>query len=67
MTVATTINGKRAGGGPVSPLAKEVAPRQKTVVLTVSDIWKEDTTTWTMEVTVKTSRGETYKNSVKWQ
>jgi hypothetical protein len=67
LVVTTTINGKRAGGGPVSPLAKEVAPKQKTVVLSVSDIWKEDTNSWTMEVTVRTILGETYKNSVKWQ
>jgi hypothetical protein len=64
--VTTTVNGRRAGG-PVSPLAKEVAPKQSTPVLSLSDIWKEDTTSWTMEVTVRTARGETYKNSVKWQ
>ncbi len=67
VVVTTTVNGKRSGGVPVPPLAKEVAPRQKTVVLSLSDMWKEDTTSWTMEVMVRTMRGETYKNSVKWQ
>jgi hypothetical protein len=66
VVVTITVNGKRSGGT-VPPLAKDVAPRQKTVVLSLSDMWKEDTTSWTMEVTVRTLRGETYKNSVKWQ
>jgi eukaryotic-like serine/threonine-protein kinase len=67
VVVTTTVNGKRSGGVPVPPLAKDVAPRQKTVVLSLSDIWKENTSSWTMEVTVRTIRGETYKNSVKWE
>jgi serine/threonine-protein kinase len=67
VVVTTTVNGKRAGGVPVPPMARDIAPKQKTVVLSISDVWKEDTSSWTMEVTVRTSRGETYKNSVKWQ
>ncbi len=67
VVVTTTVNGRRAGGVPVPPLAKDVAPRQRAVVLSLSDIWKEDTASWSMEVTVRTARGETYKNSVRWQ
>jgi len=33
----------------------------------VSDLWKEDTTSWRMEVTVRTVRGESYKNDVTWK
>jgi tetratricopeptide (TPR) repeat protein len=67
LVVTTTINGRRAGGVPVTPLAKDVAPQQKTTIYIVSDSWKEDWASWTMEVTVRTVRNETYKNSVKWQ
>jgi hypothetical protein len=67
VVVTTTVNGRKAGGVPVPPLAKDVAPRQKAVVLSLSDVWKEDTTSWTLEVTVRTARGETYQNTVKWQ
>jgi len=66
MLVATTANGRRASG-PVSPLVKDVAPQQRAPLREFPDIWKEETTTWTMEVTVKTVRGETYKNQVTWR
>jgi tetratricopeptide (TPR) repeat protein len=67
MAVGIVKNGARAGG-PVPPQTKEVAPRQKALLLaTPSDIWKEDTTSWQMEVTVSTARGETYKNTLSWK
>jgi len=66
MIVTTIVNGRRAQS-PVPPMVKDVAPRSKAVLLSVSDIWHEDTTSWSMEITVRTLRGETYKNSVKWQ
>src|SRR5262249_35466602 len=53
MMVTTIVNGRRAQS-PVPPLVKDVAPRQKAVLLSVSDIWHEDTTSWSMEVTVRT-------------
>jgi len=31
------------------------------------DIWREDTTSWSMEVTVSTARGESYRNQVTWK
>jgi hypothetical protein len=66
MIVTTRING-RGASGPVSPLAREVAPRQGALLLTIPDFWKEDTTSWSMEVVVRTDRGETYKNQVTWK
>jgi eukaryotic-like serine/threonine-protein kinase len=67
MAVATVKNGGRAGG-PVPPQTKDVAPRQKALLLsTPTDIWKEDTATWQMEVTVSTARGEIYKNTLSWK
>jgi hypothetical protein len=66
MIVASTLNGRRQSGA-VPPLVKEVAPQQKAMLREVSDLWKEDTTSWRMEVTVRTARGETYKNDVTWK
>jgi len=66
MMIATTTNGKRQSG-PVPPLVKEVAPQQKAIVRELPDQWKEETTSWSMEVTIHTARGETYKNVVTWR
>src|SRR5262249_8380661 len=42
MTITTIVNGRRSQG-PVAALVKEVAPRQKAVLLSVPDVWHEDT------------------------
>ena len=66
MFVTTTVNGRKAGGA-IPLQVSEVAPRQKAVLLSQSDLWKEDFTSWAMEVTVRTSRGEVYRNQVTWR
>jgi serine/threonine protein kinase len=66
MIVSTTKNGRPARG-PVPPLVKEVAPQQKAMLREFPDTWQEETTSWTMEVVVKTVRGETYKNQITWR
>jgi serine/threonine protein kinase len=66
MIVITTVNGRRSQG-PVPPLTKDVAPKQKALLLSLPDLWKEDTTSWAMEIVVHTTRGETYKNQVTWK
>jgi len=66
MMVTTTINGKKRAG-PVPPQVKDVAPRDSAQLLMLPDFWKEDTTSWSMEVVVRTARGETYKNAVTWK
>ena len=66
MMVSTTINGKKISG-PVPPQAHDVAPQQRALLLTVSENWKEDTSSWSMEVSVHTARGETYRNAVSWK
>jgi hypothetical protein len=66
MVIATSINGKSVRG-PVPPLSKEIAPRQRALLRELPDTWKEATTSWSMEVTVRTPRSETYTNQVTWQ
>jgi serine/threonine protein kinase len=65
--ITTVRNGGRSGGN-IVPQTKEVAPRQKAPLYsTPQDVWKEDTNSWTMEATVITAQGATYKNSVSWK
>jgi len=66
MIVITTVNGKRAQG-PVPPQVKEVAPQQTATLLSLPDVWRDDTSAWTMEVLVRTVRGESYKNKLDWK
>jgi hypothetical protein len=64
--VTTTINGKKVGA-PVPPQTRDVAPQQRAVVMSTAEAWKEDTTSWQMEVTIHTARGERYTNQVTWK
>jgi tetratricopeptide (TPR) repeat protein len=61
MQLATTINGRKTGG-PVPPRALEVGPGQRAVVHELQDLWREDYTSWSLEVTLSTARGERYAN-----
>jgi eukaryotic-like serine/threonine-protein kinase len=66
MQITNTVNG-RSSKAPVPPQAKEIAPAQRALLLSTSDVWKEDTTSWSMEVLVRTARSETYRNKVEWK
>jgi serine/threonine protein kinase/tetratricopeptide (TPR) repeat protein len=66
MIVSTTINGKKISA-PVPPQARDVAPQQKAQLMSTTDAWKEDTSAWSMEVTIHTARGERYTNQVTWK
>jgi hypothetical protein len=66
MIVTAKVNG-RGSSAPVQPLVASVAPGQRAKVLETSDIWKEETTSWSFEVVLRTPRQETYKNSLVWQ
>jgi serine/threonine protein kinase len=66
VSVVTTVNGSRASG-PVRPLVAEAAPHERALIMTASDHWKTETTSWSMAVTVRTDSGDTYQNEVRWQ
>ena len=66
MVVVFTINGKKVSA-PVPPQVRDVAPQQKALVMSSTEAWKEDTTGWAMEVTIRTARGESYRNQVNWK
>ena len=66
MLVTTKINGKGVSG-PVAPRAKDVAPGQRALLMDTTELWKEETASWSMEVAVRTARGERYTNQVVWK
>jgi tRNA A-37 threonylcarbamoyl transferase component Bud32/tetratricopeptide (TPR) repeat protein len=66
MQVTTIINGGKSGGS-VPSLTKLVGPRRKELIFSVGEIWREDFATWAMEVSIRTPRGETYRNRVEWR
>jgi serine/threonine-protein kinase len=63
--VTTVADGRKISGAPAITV-KEIAPHQKETLLSTTDYWK-DVSSWSMEVTVGTARGETYKNQVSWR
>ncbi|HEX6738937.1 MAG TPA: hypothetical protein VF310_11725, partial [Vicinamibacteria bacterium] len=66
MTVVGRVNGRQQSG-PVTPLASKVAPFDRVLLREMPDLWKEETTSWQMEVTVRTTRGEVYRNELVWK
>jgi hypothetical protein len=67
MTVATIVDGKRQSGAvPLS--VTTVAPGQRALVFQMPDqVWKEGTLSWTMEIVLRTTKGETYRNALAWK
>jgi hypothetical protein len=68
MTVTTTIDGKRMSN-PVTPLVTTVAPAQRALVFQTPGemLWREGTQSWTMEIVLLTTKGETYRNTLTWK
>jgi tetratricopeptide (TPR) repeat protein len=66
MVVTTKINGKGVTG-PVPPQARDVAPGQRALLMNTTETWREETSSWSMEVAVRTARGERYTNQVEWK
>jgi tRNA A-37 threonylcarbamoyl transferase component Bud32 len=68
MTVATVLDGKRQSG-PVPLAVTTVAPGQRAPVFQTpgEQVWKEGTQSWTMEIVLRTAKGETYRNSLSWK
>jgi hypothetical protein len=65
MLVTTTVNDRRSGGA-VPPAVSTVAPGQGAAVLSVSDTLREDLRSLSIEVVLRTSRGEEYRNRLVW-
>ena len=66
MNVATTIDTVRTSA-PATPLVKEVAPKQRALVLEISETWKPVANVWRLEVQLTSDKGETYTNLLSWK
>jgi len=66
LTIASEMNGRRSRGEQ-SPRAKEVAPSLVGLLAELPGIWKEDVASWSLEVQVLTSSGDTYLNRMAWK
>lgn len=64
--VATSVNGRLSSAPMVSP-ADPVAPKARILLGALSDVWRDTTTAWAMDVTVTTDRGDVYKNQIVWK
>jgi hypothetical protein len=68
MEISTTTDGKPQRGS-VPPATTTVAPGQKALVYQTPGemLWREGTTSWVMEIILRTKKGETYKNTLSWR
>jgi hypothetical protein len=66
MLVTIKIDGKGVTGA-VPTLARDVAPGERALLMNTTEQWREATSSWTMEVAVRTTRGERYTNQVEWK
>jgi hypothetical protein len=66
LSVATTVDTVRSSA-PATPLVKEVAARQRALVLEISETWKPVANRWRLEVQITSDKGETYTNLLSWK
>jgi tRNA A-37 threonylcarbamoyl transferase component Bud32/tetratricopeptide (TPR) repeat protein len=68
MEIRTTTDGKPQRGA-VPPATTTVAPGQKALVYQTPGemLWREGTSSWVMEIVLRTTKGETYRNTLSWR
>jgi len=66
VTVATTVNGA-GSGGPAAPREREIAPQQRVLLGEASGSWAEGTSSWSSEVTVTASKGDSLRATITWR
>ncbi len=64
--VATSVNG-RLSSAPMVSQSDQVAPKARVLLGALSDVWRDSTTAWALDVTVTTDRGDVYKNQIIWK
>jgi hypothetical protein len=66
VSVATTVDTVRSSA-PATPLVKEVAARQRALVVEITETWKPVAHVWRLEVQIVSDKGETYTNLLSWK
>jgi hypothetical protein len=63
----TTVTDGRPVAGPVTLLAREAPPRQRTLVVSATSQWRTEIDSWSLAVVVRTATGESYRNELAWK
>ena len=58
---------RQSGSVPLS--VTTVAPGQRAPVFQTppDQVWREGTQSWTMEIVLRTAKGDTYRNALSWK
>ena len=66
--VTTTVDGRRASG-PVQLSATTVAPGDRALVFQTpgTEVWRDATSSWTMDVVLRTKAGDSYSSTLAWR
>jgi len=66
MKVTTTVNGNAATAAvPARPA--EIASKGRALVHETQGVWKEGTTSWTLDVQISSAKGDSYRNQADWK
>ena len=65
-SVTTAVNGARSGGS-IQTKVKDIEPQQRIVLAEMPGVWQGGTTSWSVEVLVSSSRGDTFRNVLTWK
>jgi hypothetical protein len=66
VSVKTSVNGATSDA-PASAQVKEIAPRQRVLLLETGGEWKGDTNAWALDVEVASDKGDSLKNRLIWR
>lgn len=66
LSVASEMNGRRSRGS-LSPRSKAVEPSLVGLLAELPGVWKDDVTSWSIEVDVLTTDGDSYSSRVAWK
>jgi hypothetical protein len=66
LSVSTQTNGARSGGA-AGPRVREIAPGQRAQLDEVTGVWKDGTSSWSVDVVLVSERNDTYRNQISWR
>ncbi len=66
MKVTTTVNGN-AATTVVPARPGEIASKGRALVHEAQGVWKEGTTSWTLDVQISSAKGDSYRNQADWK
>jgi serine/threonine protein kinase len=66
LALTTTTNGVRATR-PATPPTREVSGRQALLLVDVTGVWEEGVTSWNLEASISSPKGDVCRNQVAWK